>query len=104
MGRRRKELPVRSLSGRRIRTVVGVSVSLPPILQFTLTSSWNRSLGVSFGFSGFPEKQEKKQIGVFFYEQISIWSDQKRLKNGFILIFSSEIIMFNFKTNVIRFV
>ena len=48
--------------------------------------------------------REKKQIGVFFYEQISIWSDQKRLKNGFILIFSSEIIMFNFKTNVIRFV
>lgn len=38
--------------------------------------------------------REKKQIGVFFYEQISIWSDQKRLKNGFILIFSSEIIMF----------
>ena len=38
--------------------------------------------------------REKKQIRVFFYEQISIWSDQKRLKNGFILIFSSEIIMF----------
>lgn len=39
-------------------------------------------------------REKKKQIRVFFYEQISIWSDQKRLKNGFILIFSSEIIMF----------
>lgn len=37
--------------------MVGVSVFLPPILQFTLTWSWNGSPGVSFGFSGLAEKQ-----------------------------------------------
>lgn len=57
MGRCGKEFSVSSLSGRRIRTVVGVSVFLPPILQFTLIWSRNGSPGVSFGFSGLAEKQ-----------------------------------------------
>ena len=58
MGRCRKELSVSSLSDTRLRTAAGVFVFLPPILKFTLRSSRNRSLWVSFGFSEFPEKQE----------------------------------------------